>query len=590
MRKIFTFLLIVLLPTLLVAQVKQAVSNRQEQTVNKELEAKIDSLFASINNTNSPGAAVTVMENGKVITKKSYGMASIEHQVPFTHQTVVKMPYSEGREFISIAVVLMERDGILKLDDKVRKYFPKLPAWAETVTLWDLLNHRSGFVDEWAELLLTQASMANRFDRSQFLNLLYNQPTPSVEPGKGYMYSNSDFGLLRLILEKASGKNLPDWLKQRVFDPLKMHSTRMENNPLEVIPNKAIVYIRGARNMTHAEVQKTSPGGNYFVLTTAEDLEKWSAAHADSTTEIAKAAARLLANVRILPGKDNHYVVGYSQRKISDQAVVLHEGVLEYNYLTRIPAKGIAVITLGNRYYNGFSQENKAIVNYLLNANAPSPEPTFLTKAISVPTNELLKYEGRYIWQTAPSWQSYVQPRPSKFSDFFVQNGVLKVRMTPDYPVFDIIPVGKDVFVFQEGQNIAQFTFSRSPDGAITNLEVKYNNGYPPDKMVRGTIAKWQPSKRELSAFTGKYYSKHLDFYWTIEVNDEGKLVVKRPTVADTIIEPESINQFQIKIEQYPDISFDAWILFHKDQKGNITHFTVWFPRMMHHRFDRIAP
>ncbi len=140
MRKIFTFLLIVLLPTLLVAQVKQAVSNRQEQTVNKELEAKIDSLFASINNSNSPGVAVTVLENGKMIVKKAYGMASIEHQVPFTHQTVVRMPY-EGREFIAIAAVLMEQDGILKLDDRVRKYFPKLPEWSDGVTIWDLLNY-----------------------------------------------------------------------------------------------------------------------------------------------------------------------------------------------------------------------------------------------------------------------------------------------------------------------------------------------------------------------------------------------------------------------------------------------------------------
>ena len=218
MRKIFTFLLIVLLPTLLVAQVKQAVSNRQEQTVKKELEAKIDSLFASINNTNSPGVAVTVSQNGKVIANKSYGLASIELQVPFTHKTVVKMPYSEGREFISIAAVVMEQDGILKLDDKIRKYFPKLPDWADGVTIWDLLNHRSGLADEWDAILLTQASMGNRFDKSQFLQLLYNQPKPEVEPGKGYMYSNSDFGLLRLILEKAAGKNLPDWLKQRVFD------------------------------------------------------------------------------------------------------------------------------------------------------------------------------------------------------------------------------------------------------------------------------------------------------------------------------------------------------------------------------------
>ncbi len=80
-----------------------------------------------------------------MIAKKAYRLASLEHMVPFTHNTVVRLPYSEGREFISIAAVLMEQEGLLSLEDKVRKYFPKLPAWAEPVSIWDLLNHRSGF-------------------------------------------------------------------------------------------------------------------------------------------------------------------------------------------------------------------------------------------------------------------------------------------------------------------------------------------------------------------------------------------------------------------------------------------------------------
>ncbi|HEY0669485.1 MAG TPA: serine hydrolase domain-containing protein, partial [Sphingobacteriaceae bacterium] len=178
-----------------------------KRSEHKLLESKIDSIFSRFSKT-SPGMAVTILENGKVITKKAYGLASLEHRSPFTHNTVVRMPYSEGREFISIATVLMEQQGLFKLDDRVRKYFPKLPAWSEQVTIHDLLNHRSGFVDEWATLLLTQASMQNRLDKNQFLELLYKQPKPEVEPGKGYMYSNSDFGLLRLILEKASGQNL----------------------------------------------------------------------------------------------------------------------------------------------------------------------------------------------------------------------------------------------------------------------------------------------------------------------------------------------------------------------------------------------
>ena len=152
------------------------------------LNEKLDSIFSSFNNNKSPGVAVSVIQNGKVIAKKDYGMASIELQVPFSHQSVVRIGYSEAREFISIAAVLMENDGILSLNDKVRKYFPKLPEWSEPVTIWDLLNHRSGFVDEWSTLLLMHGAMSNRFDKEQFFQLLYTQPEPEIEPGRGFMY------------------------------------------------------------------------------------------------------------------------------------------------------------------------------------------------------------------------------------------------------------------------------------------------------------------------------------------------------------------------------------------------------------------
>lgn len=270
----------------------------------------LDSVFRSVSNKNSPGCAVTVIQNGKVIAKKAYGMASIELKVPFTHQSVVRIGYSEAREFISIAAILMENDGILSLNDKVRKYFPKLPEWSEPVTVLDLLNHRSGFVDEWSTALLMHGAMSNRFDKEQFFRLLYTQPEPEIEPGKGYMYCNSDFGLLRLIMEKVSGKNLSDWIKQRIFDPLKMNNTRMQKNALDIIPNHATKYSRDGNGFKQDNVQKTSPGGNYFILTCADDLVKWSAIVSDPHSEFNAAFKKLLANVRMIPGKKNHYVTG----------------------------------------------------------------------------------------------------------------------------------------------------------------------------------------------------------------------------------------------------------------------------------------
>lgn len=108
----------------------------QSIVINKiKLDKKIDSLFQSFNTKNSPGCAINIIQDGNVIAKKEYGMASIELQVPFSHQSVVRIGYSEAREFISIAAVLMDKDGILSLNDKIRKYFPKLPEWSASVTI-----------------------------------------------------------------------------------------------------------------------------------------------------------------------------------------------------------------------------------------------------------------------------------------------------------------------------------------------------------------------------------------------------------------------------------------------------------------------
>lgn len=137
MKKIIVGLCLVLTSNLLVAQPSSS-------HVKTSLESKLDSLFEPFNNAQSRGCAVLVLQNGKVLAQKNYGMASIEHEIPFTSNHVVRMGYSEAREFICIAAVLMEKDRLLSLNDPVRKYFPELPAWSEPVTIWDLINHHSG--------------------------------------------------------------------------------------------------------------------------------------------------------------------------------------------------------------------------------------------------------------------------------------------------------------------------------------------------------------------------------------------------------------------------------------------------------------
>jgi len=550
-----------------------------------ELNQKLDSIFKPFQTKNSPGCAITILYKGKSIAKKTYGMASIELQVPFSHESVVSIGYSEAREFISIAAVLMEKDGIFSLNDKVKTFFPKLPNWSDPVTPWDLLNHRSGFVDEWSTLLLMHGSMSNRFDKEQFFKLLYTQPEPEIEPGIGYMYCNSDFGLLRLIMEKASGRNLDDWIKQRIFDPLKMNNTRMQKSALDIVPNRAAKYEFEGDRFKHDNVQKTSPGGNYFILTCANDLEKWTVALNDPSSGVHVAFKKLRENVRMIPGKKNHYATGHSVDTINNQEVILHEGVNGENYLSRIPSKELTIITLGNLDGESFSSQNKLIRNYVLNAKEPAfVKPVFVINPIQIEETALKKYQGKYRWLNQVSWQSFNELR--KFSDFFLEQGKLKSRYNGNY-IIELIPVGPDLFYSEEADYGVQMRFIKTGENGAMSVTIEYDDGFPGETMEKEVTPEWLPTPEDLKGFAGSYYSKHLDYYWNFNVNEQGKLVLKRATMPDAIIIPDGENQFHYIAEKNPGDGFDQWITFNKNASGEIDGLTVWSARVMHHRFDK---
>ena len=553
---------------------------------NATLNKKLDSIFSSFNNKQSPGFALTIIKNGKVITKRDYGMASIELNVPFNHSTVVRLPYSEGREFISIAAALMEQEGLLTLNDKVNQYFPKLPKWSEAVTLQDLLNHSSGFCDEWATLVLTQAEMANRLDVSQFLNFLYNQPDAQIEPGKGYMYSNSDFGLLRLILEKACDKNLSVYMTDKIFKPLGMLHTKLGSNKEEVIANHAFSYVEeDIGKYTVWMRDKTSPGGNYWILTCANDLEKWAAAHADESSFIAKAILRLKQHARPIPVLKNgsNYAFGHKIKEFGNSVVIKHEGVSGYSFLTQVPAEGFSFICVGNNL-TPYTHKTDALVAFLLNGKANKIiEKKLPTQPVAITKTEMQIYEGTYRWMNQTSFNGMIERKQfselkiiedsiwliysgvERFPLIYVGNGIFK---DPDYPVWLIMHKPQP----------------DSPMHATLHLQTGNKDII---EWQHVTATKKQYSINELQKLTGNYYSKHLDFYWRIILNEKGQLVLKRPTIADKIIEPGYDEEFDLPIQFHLDDEQHAWIKFYFNQKGEVEYLNVRHGRLMHHRFDK---
>lgn len=545
-----------------------------------KLDKQIDKTFKSLNQK-TPGVAVTVLQNGKVIAKKSFGMANLEHTIAFTHNTPVRLGYSGAREFMCAGLALMEAEGLLRFDDKVKTYFPKLPAWSTNVTIQDLLNHSSGFDDEWATMLLMQANMDNRVDKEQLLTLLYNQPKPQVEPGKGYMYSNSDFALLRMIMEIAAKKSLSDYLQQNFFGPLGMSATLMNDNLEQIIPGLAEKYY-GSGNYFKQVGVKTSPGGNYRMVTTASDLEKWAIALEDSASVAAKTFRRLYTNARPIPvlSPEVHYVFGHEWQKIENTTIIRHGGVNHDFYMTRIPSQKITIVGLGNAHDNMVMA--MSIADTLLDKKAAvkSIAPTISANPVKIGKNELAKYAGRYSQQIPVGYSSHI---PNiRFYDIKLNNDSLHFYYTAT-EYFTMNPVGIDLFKNPDFGIIIQIT--QAPKDSFMNMQL-----WPPDGSVMNFIKVKtidHLSKDYLKQFAGEYHSKHLDFYFRIVLGENGQLLIRRPTISDKGLLPDGENRFLFEMEAGGD-SWYVVAVFTKNEKGVIDGINMQHIRLMHHRFDKV--
>src|SRR5579862_83445 len=206
---VFTSLLI--LQTLSVAQIQLPAG----------IQHKIDDLAADVlSQTDVPSASVAVVKDGKIEYLRAYGDARLEPRVAAKPD----MRYSVGsvsKQFTAAAILLLQERGKLSLDDKVAKFIPDLTRSNE-VTIRQLLSHTSGYQDFWPQDYVPPF-MLQPITASRILDLWARKPL-DFDPGTKWQYSNTNYVIAGVIVEKASGKAMLDFLHQNIFDPLGMKS------------------------------------------------------------------------------------------------------------------------------------------------------------------------------------------------------------------------------------------------------------------------------------------------------------------------------------------------------------------------------
>jgi D-alanyl-D-alanine carboxypeptidase len=257
-------------------------SSAQKIQLTQNLKKEIDNYVKSeMKAEQIPGLSYAVILNDKIIDSGAYGLANVELKAPVTMHSLFSIG-SIGKTFTASAIMLLQKDGKLSLNDLITKFFDSLPGSWKNITIKHLLTHTSGIKDhlhDFPGYSFIEKDRRQEITEAQFIRMATTVPL-NFQPGERWAYSNANFVLLGFIIHKLSGKPLPQFMKERIFEPLGLKETRYIDIT-EIIPNRATGYLLDDDNKLINGLFVSnfySTTGDMGIITTAGDMAKWSIA------------------------------------------------------------------------------------------------------------------------------------------------------------------------------------------------------------------------------------------------------------------------------------------------------------------------
>jgi len=236
---------------------------------------KVDELFKAWNNSTSPGGAIGIIKNGKLIYSHGYGMADLENDVEISSSSTFYIG-SVSKQFVSFCILLLEEAGKLSLDDKVQKHLPDFPDYSAAISIRNLIHHTSGVRDFFELQQLQGKSYLDYNSKEEVYRLIKQQKELNFRPGEKFLYSNSCYFLLALIIEKVSGRTLKEYAHSNIFEPLNMSNTNFHDNLNEIVKNKADSYEKTAEKDQYLNViSRFDLVGSGGIYSNISDLFLW---------------------------------------------------------------------------------------------------------------------------------------------------------------------------------------------------------------------------------------------------------------------------------------------------------------------------
>ncbi|NOQ97798.1 MAG: serine hydrolase [Calditrichae bacterium] len=208
-----------------------------------EEKSAVDNIFAEWNKPDVPGCAIGIIKNGEMIYANGYGTGDLEHDIALGPSSVFYLG-SVSKQFVTFSILLLEEEGKLNLDDKIQKFLPDFPVYESPLTIRHFIHHTSGVRDYLTLMYLMGRNYLDHIEDDEVYELIKRQRSLNFSPGEQYLYSNSCYFMLAMIVEKAAGQSLKEFAGENIFKQLGMNNTMFYDDNTDIIKNRVFSYAK----------------------------------------------------------------------------------------------------------------------------------------------------------------------------------------------------------------------------------------------------------------------------------------------------------------------------------------------------------
>ena len=544
------------------------------QTLSPDMTAQIDKVFAQYDHTDSPGCALGVYQNGRIVYKHGYGMANLNDDVAITPETVFHVA-SMSKQFTAASILLLQQQGKLLLDDDVHKYIPELPDFGERITLRQLMHHTSGLRDQWS--LLGLAGWRYSLDLitdADVMSVVTQQKELNYKPGEKFMYSNTGFTLLAIIVSRVSGMSFREFTTKNIFEPLGMTHTHFRDDHEEIIKHDALGYEQGRDSRTfRMSLTNFDTVGAISLHTTVEDLQLWDENFYHPRVGGPAFIEQMLHRDKLNSGKLQTYASGLEIGTYKGLATVDHNGG-DAGYrsdLTRFTDQHFSAAVLCNLAETDPTGLVHQVVDIVLAKDLKEPAPTAAKEQVkAAPVTPLTAAQMSAI--AGNYWNG-----KDEFAKVIIKDGKLLLDVNRDdwHELKQFAPGHFHVAGEPWGERM-DLHFIAADGAKPRRLDETFDGGKPQpfDEVNPAPL-----TAAELADYAGDYVSDEIDPVYRMVVQD-GQVVLTRLRHNSDALRPAIHDVFVGDIGK---------IRFMRDAGGHVSGFVLDVDRISNFRFSKRA-